>query len=124
MMKNFYLFIVAIVLTFSCIAVLQFVEVPVFFLVLLAMHGGVFLFIFSKKRFRTQGYEVGGFYKLEYKLLALYLPILGLKVLSALEILRFDAMLKTGLIFAITVFSMIVSAWNAGKLYRYLKEMK
>ena len=124
MMKNFGLFIAAIALTFSCIAVLQFVEIPVFFLVLLAMHGGVFLFIFSKKRFKAQGYEVAGFYSLEYKLLALYLPILALKVLSALEILRFDAMLKTVLILAVTVFSMIVSVRNAGNLYRYLKKMK
>ena len=124
MMKNFWLFIAAIGLTFSCIAVLQFVEIPVFFLVLLAMHGGVFLFIFSKKRFKKQGYEVSKIYSLEYKLLALYLPILALKVLSALEILRFDAMLKTVLILAVTVFSMIVSARNAGKLYRYLKKMQ
>ena len=124
MMKTFWLFIAAIALTFSCIAVLQFVEIPVFFLVLLAMHGGVFLFIFSKKRFKAQGYEVARFYSLEYKLLALYLPILALKVLSALGILRFDALLKTVLILAVTGLSMIVSVWNAAKLYRCLKKKK
>ena len=95
MMKNFNLFIAAIAMTFSFIAVLQFVEVPWFFLVLLAMHGGVFLFIFSKKRFKAQGYDVARFYTLEYKLLALYLPVLALKVLSSLDVLRFNATLKT-----------------------------
>lgn len=121
MRKNFYLFIAAIALTFGFIAVLQFVEVPWFFLVLLAMHGGVFLFIFSKKRFKAQGYDVARFYALEYKLLALFLPILALKVLSSLNILRFDATLKTVLILVITVFSVIASTVNAVKMYKYLK---
>lgn len=121
MRKNFYLFIAAIALTFGFIAVLQFVEVPWFFLVLLAMHGGVFLFIISKKRFKAQGYDVARFYALEYKLLALFLPILALKVLSSLNILRFDATLKTVLILVITVFSVIASTVNAVKMYKYLK---
>ena len=121
MRKNFYLFIAAIAMTFSFIAALQFVEVPWFFLVLLAMHGGVFLFILSKKRFKKQEYDVDRFYALEYKLLALYLPVLALKVLSSLNILRFDATLKTVLILATTVFSMIVSIVNAVKMHKYLK---
>jgi hypothetical protein len=124
MKKCFCLFIAAIAVTFSMIALLQFVEVPWFFLVLLAMHGGVFLFIFSKKRFKAQGYDVARFYSLEYKLLALYLPILALKVLSSLEILRFDATLKTVLILVITAFSLIVSVVNAIKMYKYLKDAK
>jgi hypothetical protein len=90
--------------------------------VLLAMHGGVFLFIISKKRFKAQGYDIGRFYALEYKLLALYLPVLALKVLSSLKILRFDATLKTALILAITALSVIVSAVNAVKMYKYLKD--
>ena len=121
MRKNFYLFIAAIALTFGFIAVLQFVEVPWLFLVLLAMHGGVFLMIFSKKRFKAQGYDIARFYALEYKLLALFLPVLALKVLSSLNILRFDATLKTVLILVITVFSVIASTVNAVKMYKYLK---
>ena len=121
MKKNFAMFLAAIGLTFSLIALLQFVEIPWFFLVLLCMHGGVFLFVFSKKRFKKQGYDVARFYSLEYKLLALYLPVLALKVLSSLGVLRFDAMVKTMLILAITVISLIVSVFNARKLYQYLK---
>ena len=119
-MKHFYLFIAAVVVTFGYIAALQFVEVPWFFLVLLAMHGGVFLFIFSKKRLKAQGYEVARFYSREYVLLALYLPVLALKVLSSLGVLHFDATLKTVLILGITAFSLIVSAVNAVKMYKYL----
>ena len=52
------MFIAAIAMTFSLIAMLQFVEIPWFFMVLLAMHGGVFLFIFSKKRFKAQYIKV------------------------------------------------------------------
>ena len=121
MKKNFAMFLAAIGLTFSLIALLQFVEIPWFFLVLLCMHGGVFLFVFSKKRFKKQGYDVVRFYSLEYKLLALYLPVLALKALSSLGVLRFDAMVKTMLILAITVISLIVSVFNARKLYQYLK---
>jgi hypothetical protein len=124
MKKCFCLFIAAIVVTFSMIAMLQFVEAPWFFLVLLAMHGGVFLFIFSKKRFKAQEYDVARFYSLEYKLLALYIPVLALKVLSSLEILRFDVTLKTVLILVITAFSLIVSVVNAIKMYKYLKGVK
>jgi hypothetical protein len=123
MMKNYYLFLAAIALTFGFIAALQFVEVPWFFLVLLAMHGGVVLFIFSKKGFKTQGYDVVRFYALEYKLLALYLPVLALKVLSSLGILQFNAALKTGLILGITVFSLVISAINARKMHKYLKDV-
>lgn len=120
MKTNFYLFIAAIVTTFGLIAALQFTPFPWFFLVLIAMHGGVVLFIVSKKRFQKAGYDVKRFYSLEYKLLALYLPILALKVLSSFGILQFDETIKTVLIFAVTVFSLIVSTVNAKKMYNYL----
>ena len=119
-MKNYSLFLAAIAVTFGFIAALQFIAFPWFFLALLCMHVGVFLFIFSKKRFQKEGFEVKKFYSLEYKLLALYLPILALKVLSSLEVLHFDPTLKTALILIVTVFSLVVSAVNAVKLYRYL----
>lgn len=121
MKTNFCLFIAAIVTTFGLIAALQFAPLPWFFLVLIAMHGGVVLFIVSKKRFQKAGYDVKRFYSLEYKLLALYLPILVCNLLSAgFDILRLDETLKTVLILVITVFSLIVSAINAKKMYDYL----
>ena len=121
-MKNFKLFIAAIVVTFGFIASLQFIAFPWFFAALLAMHFGVFLFIFSKKRFQKAGFQVKQFYSLEYKLLALYLPILALKVLSALHVLHFDATVKVVLILAVTLFSLVVSAVNARQLYHHLRQ--
>ena len=121
-MKNYYLFLAAIAVTFGFIAALQFIAFPWFFAALLAMHVGVFLFIVSKKRFQKDGHEVKKFYSLEYKLLALYLPILALKVLSSMEILQFDPTVKTVLILAVTVFSLAVSAVNAGRLRKYLTQ--
>lgn len=120
-MKSFYLFLTAIAVTFGFIAALQFIAFPWFFLALLCMHVGVFLFIFSKKRFQKAGFQVKKFYSLEYKLLALYLPILALKVLSSLEILHFDPTWKTVLILVVTAVSLAFSAANAVKLHRYLK---
>ena len=122
MKTNFYLFIAAIVTTFGLIAALQFVDILWFFPVLIAMHGGVVLFIVSKKRFQKAGYDVRRFYSLEYKLLALYLPILVCNLLSAgFDILHLDDTLRTILFLAITVFSLIVSALNAKKLYHHLQ---
>lgn len=120
-MKNFYLFISAIAVTFGFIALLQFIPFPWFFAALVCMHVGVFLFIFSKKRFKKAGFDVGRYYSVEYKLLALYLPILTAKLLSSFGLFEFNATLKTALIAIVTIFSVIVSIINAKKLYNQIK---
>ena len=120
-MANFKLFVAAEIITFGFIAALQFIPFPWFFIALLCMHGGVFLFIFSKKRFTKAGQDVKKFYTLEYKLLALYLPVLLAKVLSSIGLFTFDATLKSVLIIAITVFCAIVSTINSIKLYTNIK---
>ncbi len=121
-MKNFHLFISAIAVTFGFIAALQFIPFPWFFAALVCMHGGVFLFIFSKKKFKKNGLDVSRFYSLEYKLLALYLPILTAKLLSALGLFEFDETLKTVLIAIVTAFSVVVSIINAKKLHNEIKK--
>ncbi|MBQ2862866.1 MAG: hypothetical protein IJE84_01695 [Clostridia bacterium] len=123
-MKSFYIFICAVAVTFGFIAMLQFVPFPWFFLALVCMHFGVFLFIFSKKRFVREGYDVSSFYSTEYKLLALYLPILAAKLMSSFGLFYFDSTLKTVLIAIVTVFSVIVSAFNAKKLYNKIKDQE
>ena len=120
-MKHFYIFIAAQVITFGFIAALQFIPFPWFFAALVCMHVGVFLFILSKKKFKRDGYDVGRFYSLEYKLLALYLPILAAKLLSSFGLFTFDNTLKTALIAAVTILSVIVSAINSIRLYKELK---
>lgn len=123
-MTDFKLFLAAEVVTFGFIAALQFIPFPWFFIALLCMHGGVFLFIFSKKRFIKSGYDVKRFYTLEYKLLALYLPVLLAKLLSSLGLFTFDPMLKSVLIIAITLFCAALSCVNSIKLYRYVRNAK
>jgi hypothetical protein len=86
------------------------------------MHGGVFLFILSKKKFKAAGIDAARFYSLEYKLLALYLPILAAKLLSSFGLFEFDVTLKTVLIAVVTVFSLAVSTVNAIKLYNAIKK--
>ena len=120
-MKSFYLFISAIAVTFGFIALLQFIPFPWFFVALVCMHVGVFLFIFSKKQFKKAGYDVGRFYSLEYKLLALYLPILAAKLVSSFGLFYFDPRIKVALIGSVTVFSVIVSVINAKVLYGEIK---
>jgi hypothetical protein len=48
--RIFRLFVLANVLTLTCIGLLQFTEGSVFFLFLVTMHVGIALFILSKKR--------------------------------------------------------------------------
>ncbi len=113
MKTNFILFLSAIVITFCLIAALQFTPMPWFFLVLLGMHVGIFLFILSKRRFHRAGVAVGKYYKREYLLLALYLPILLAKILQSLELIQLDAGIKTLIVLILTIVCMLLSAVNA-----------
>ncbi len=110
---NFILFISAVIITFSLIASLQFTPMPWFFLVLLCMHFGIFLFIFSKRRFRKNGLDVGKYYKREYLLLALYLPVLLAKILQSIGIISFDTKIKALIVLILTAVCLIISAVNS-----------
>ncbi len=121
MLVSFFLFIAAILVTFPLIALLQFVPMPWFFLVLLLMHGGVVLFIVSRRRFLRGGYPVTRNYHFEYILLALYLPVLLLKVLSSFSILVLDPFAKTLAVLILTAVCLIVSAVNAYFVFRLCK---
>ena len=121
MFVNFFLFLAAVLVTFPLIALLQFVPMPWFFLVLLLMHGGVVLFIVSRRRFLRGGYPVIQNYRFEYILLALYLPILLLKLLAGFGILTFDPYVKTLAVLILTAVCLIASAVNAVFLFRRCK---
>ena len=120
-LKFFYWFLVANFFTFGLIAALQFVEFPWFFLVLLAMHGGVFLFIASKRGFWKFGIDVKKVYILQDILLALYLPILAAKLMSRFGWIVFPSALKTALVLALTAVAYIITVWNSARLYRIWK---
>ncbi len=118
MKKNFILFLAAIAITFSLIAALQFTPMPWFFLVLACMHVGIFLFIFSKRRFLRAGQAVGKYYKREYGLLACYLPILAAKILQSMGLITLDAGMKTVIVLVLTAGCLILSAVNALVFWR------
>ena len=120
-MKSFYLFIISNVLTFGFIALLQFTPVPYFFLVLLAMHMGVFLFIASKRGFGKLGIDVKRVYLTQDVLLALYLPILAAKIIAGFGWIVFPPTLKTVLVLSLTVISYIVTACNSVVLYKKIR---
>jgi hypothetical protein len=99
---------------------LQFVPSPYFFLVLLAMHMGVFLFIFSKRSFKKLGVDVKREYLIQDILLALYLPILAAKLMAGFGWISFPAEIKTILVLSLTGISYILTACNSVCLYKKL----
>lgn len=125
MKKNnvYLLFLLAVIITFSCICLLQFIEFPVFIVVLVSMHVGIALFIISKKIFTKKlGLNVKKFYIREYLLLALYIPVLIYKLLSKTGWYQVNVPVKTVVSLVITAFSVIISVINGVKLYKFIKE--
>lgn len=73
---NLWLFVLAEILAFSMITLVQFVEGWVFVAALLAMHSGIIFFIVSKKGFQKESLPIKGHYQAAYLMLGAYLPIL------------------------------------------------
>lgn len=121
-MKHFYGFLLANAVTFGFLALLQFLPFPWFFLGLVCMHGGVALFFWSKRGFLRQGVPVKPVYTLEYALLALYLPILGWKLLGALGLVTVVEHIKACLVLGLTALSLVISLGNCLRLYRLMKK--
>ena len=119
-MKYFYWFILSNFVTFGLIATLQFVDFPWFFLVLVAMHMGVILFIASKRGFKKLELDVKREYLVQDVLLALYLPILAAKLMSRFGWIDFPAGLKTALVLTLTGISYVITVFTAASLYKKL----
>ncbi len=118
--RAYILFLLAILFTFGFICLLQFVSFPLFFLVLLLMHGGVVLFIVSKKLFKKAGASTSPYYKREYILLALYLPILLYKILGNFGLYTVNIPVKSIISLCLTGVCLIVSGLNAYAFYKEL----
>ena len=119
-MKYFYWFILSNLLTLGLIATLQFVDFPLFFLVLVAMHMGVILFILSKRGFKKLALDVKREYLVQDILLALYLPILGAKILSRFGWIEFPGSITTMLVLTLTGISYVITVFTAASLYKKL----
>ena len=120
---KFLMFAMGILLAFGFICVMQFISAKesflLFGLALLGMHGGVICFILSKKIFKLDcDAGLKKHYTVEYGLLALYLPIMLLKVIGV----KIPDSLSVIMILGITVFAIVVSVINCTKLYEKLSQ--
>lgn len=118
---KFILFILGEVFAFGFICLMQFIDVRTqfltFVLVLIGMHGGIILLLLSKKLFTTEYDDnLKKYYSVEYILLALYLPVLLLKILGV----TFSYPTKLVVIFSITAVAVIISIINNVRLYKEL----
>lgn len=118
--RAYLLFLLAVLCTFGFICLLQFVSFPLFFLILLCMHGGVALFIVSKKLFKKAGAATSPYYKREYLLLALYLPILLYKILGNFGLYTVNIPVKSIVSLCLTGVCLVLSGLNAYAFYKKL----
>lgn len=115
------MFAVAAILTFGCIVALQFTPLPWFFLVLVAMHAGIALFIISKKHFKKRGYFVSRYYRVQYLLLVPYLLLMFYSFAAKANLVPLS--FEGHLIFvgSYTVFCVIVTVWNYIRMAYFLE---
>lgn len=103
------LFILASVFTFGFIALLQFTPMPWFFLVLILMHVGIFMFIASKRYLRNTGFNVRSYYTRQYLLLAPYGLIMLYTFAGRWGLFPLNDGIKTILILAYTVLCVLLT---------------
>lgn len=109
---NLMLFALAALLTFGFITLLQFIAVPWFFLVLIAMHGGIALFIVSKRRFKKTGFSVSRYYKTQYIMLIPYLLIMFYAFATRAGIVPAYDDAKMAVTLAYSAFCAVLTVWN------------
>ncbi|WP_080799099.1 hypothetical protein [Arabiibacter massiliensis] len=112
------LFFAAAVVTFGCITAMQFLDKPWFFMALVAMHGGIALFVVSKRLLRGQGFDLTGYFKTEYALLLPFLLIMLYTFASKASLLPpwGDAKASITLVYALICFA--VTFWNFRHMQR------
>ncbi len=118
MKKNFILFTVALAIIFGFITALQMVKGALFFVMLVLMHCGVALYIYTKKQFKKREVSIKKYYMTENMLMALYLPVLVAKILSNFDVIAIDNEIKQIVVYCITAVSVVVSAVNCVIMYK------
>lgn len=119
--NNLALFIIAAIVTFTCITMLQFIPTPWFFIALVAMHGGIALFIFSKRRFKKSGFTVSHFYKAQYSMLVPYLAIMLYAFVTKAGILPAFDDVKMTVTLAYTAFCIVMTTRNCIRMKKELE---
>ena len=118
--QNFGLFVLANLVTFTFIALLQVAEGRLFFLFLVAMHAGIVLFIVNKKRFTAHDPSVKQFYDRVYLYLALYIPLMLYKLVGRPFPGLYDQTLASLAMTCVIGISVAGSITNAVRFYTYL----
>jgi hypothetical protein len=119
--QAFGMFLSAQIITYTFITLLQKVEGITFLLFLVFMHGGILLFIFSKKMFHQLGVQAKPFYKSSYLLLSFYLPLMLYQLASYIFAYRVDIEAKWWITIGITIVAVGVSTIQNIQFYQSLK---
>lgn len=106
------LFILAALLTFGFITVLQFIPMPWFFLALLLMHVGIFTFIASKRVLRKAGFNTRTFFRNQYLLLLPYVLIMIYTFACRFDLLVMYSDIKAIVTLAYTLFCLVFTIVN------------
>ena len=119
--QAFGIFLLAQIITYIFITFLQQVQGVTFFLFLVFMHGGILLFIISKKMFQQLGVEAKPFYQRSYLLLSFYLPLMLYQLASYIFAYRVDNEAKWWITIGLTSVAVGVSTIQNIQFYQALK---
>lgn len=112
------LFMAAALVTFGCITVMQFLEKPWFFVALVAMHGGIALFVVSKRMLRSRGFQLTRYFKKEYLLLLPFLLIMFYSFASKAALVPPFGTAKGSIVFVYALVCFAVTFWNFRHMQR------
>ena len=118
--RNYMLFVLANLVTFTFISLLQVADGWLFVVVLLAMHSGIALFVVSKKRFMVHDVSVKRFYDRAFIWLALYIPLLLYKIVGYLFPGTYHGTIARITMTCVIVASVTGSILNVVRFYKYL----
>lgn len=110
--KGLGLFLAAAVVTFGCITMLQFLEKPWFFVALVAMHGGIALFVASKRTLKRGGFSLMGYFKMEYLMLVPFLFIMFYSLAGKAGLVPPFGAAKASLTLVYALVCFAVTFWN------------
>ena len=114
----FALFVTALVVTFGCITAVSLTRPPLMFVLLVAMHGGIALFVVSKRRFRRAGADVAGVYAREYVMLVPYLLVMAYSFALRAGVVPDLGLIKNVGVLTWTALAAVLSVNNAQQLRR------
>ena len=111
------LFCGAGMVTFGCSTAMQFLEKPWFFVVLVAMHGGIALFVASKRTLRARGFELKRYFMMEYAMLLPFLGIMFYTLISKTGALPAWGGAKASITLVYVLICLAATFWNVRRMH-------